>query len=298
MVVLDSNYNHIWNIRVSYNRTSPNVKVIISRTPLRISFFGGGTDYPEYFNEYGGVVLATSINKYCYVGIENGGIWSYSDLPSGSGMGTSSAFTVGLLKAFGNRDNKEIADIATVWERDKVSGNVGYQDQYLCAIGGFHRLRFYGSGIVDEPLDYGWLEPYLMLFDTGQYRRGGKVVEHQLARVEENQDILHQLKKLALGDYGTPLDFGAALDEAWELKKELAQDVSTPLTDTIYNTAVTSGAIGGKLLGAGGGGFIIFVAEPDKQEGVSRALKLNRIDFKFDNTGSCVIYESGRQGLG
>ncbi|KKL47310.1 hypothetical protein LCGC14_2336800, partial [marine sediment metagenome] len=136
--------------------------MIISRTPFRISFFGGGTDYPEYFNEHGGVVLATSINKYCYVGVDNGKMWSHSDLPMRSGMATSSAFTVGLLKACTDKSNEEIAGLATIWERDKLDDHVGYQDQYICAVGGFHRLRFYASGIVDEPVDYKWLEPYLM----------------------------------------------------------------------------------------------------------------------------------------
>ena len=265
--------------------------MIISRTPLRISFFGGGTDYPEYFNEHGGVVLATSINKYCFVGVDNGKMWSHCDLPMRSGMATSSAFTVGLLKACTDKSNEEIAGLATIWERDKLDGHVGYQDQYICAVGGFHRLRFYASGIVDEVVDYKWLEPYLMLFDTGQYRKAGEIVEHQLDRIEENQDVLHQLKEIALGEYTTPLEFGGMLDEAWELKKELAKDVSTPFTDEIYNKAVTSGAIGGKLLGAGGGGFIVFVVESDKQESVRQALHLKQIEFEFESEGTRVIYE-------
>ncbi|KKN20844.1 hypothetical protein LCGC14_0931480 [marine sediment metagenome] len=264
--------------------------MIISRTPFRISFFGGGTDYPEYFNEHGGVVLATSINKYCYVGVDSGKMWSHSDLPVRSGMATSSAFTVGLLKACTDKSNEEIAGLATIWERDKLDGHVGYQDQYICAMGGFRRLRFYASGIVDEEVDYRWLEPYLMLFDTGQYRSAGKIVEHQLERVDENQDILHQLKEVALNDYNTPSEFGAALDMSWQLKKKLADDVSSPLTDTIYDKALKAGAIGGKLLGAGGGGFIVFVVEPDKQDNVGQALKIKQVEFKFDTDGAKVIY--------
>ena len=263
----------------------------ITRTPLRISFFGGGTDYPEYFNEHGGVVLTTSINKYCYVGVNNGKMWSHSDLPMRSGMATSSAFTVGLLKACTDKSNQEIAGLATIWERDKLDGHVGYQDQYICAVGGFRRLRFYASGIVDELVDYKWLEPYLMLFDTGQYRLAGKIVEHQLARVEENQNVLHQLKALALREYNDYGSLGVALAEAWRLKKELADDVSTPFTDEVYGKALKAGAIGGKLLGAGGGGFIIFVVEPDKQKQIKKELGLHHVPFKFETEGTQVIFK-------
>jgi D-glycero-alpha-D-manno-heptose-7-phosphate kinase len=207
-------------------------------------------------------------------------------------MATSSAFTVGLLKACTDKSNKEIAGLATVWERDKLEGNVGVQDQYICAVGGFHRLRIYASGIVDEPLDYDWLEPYMMLFDTGQYRRAGNVVRHQLDRIEKNQSALHQLKRLALHDYPTCQLFGEALCEAWKLKKTLSDNVSTLATDEIYLKALQAGAVGGKLLGAGGGGFILFVVEPDKQPSVRESLKLNQIDIKFEGKGSQIIYDS------
>ncbi len=266
--------------------------MIITRTPFRLSFFGGGSDYPAYFNEHGGAVMATSINKYCYVGVDDGKMWSHSDLPMRSGMATSSAFTVGLLKACADKDNKEIAGLATVWERDKLDGNIGVQDQYICALGGFRRLRIFASGIIDDVLDYSWLEPYLMLFDTGQYRKAGKIVEHQLARIEENQHTLHQLKEMALCDYTTPNEFGLSLSEAWQLKKELASDVSTLFTDKVYDAAMKAGAIGGKLLGAGGGGFIVFVAEPQHQEGIRQALKLKQVEFSFENEGSQIIYDS------
>ena len=266
--------------------------MIISRTPLRISFLGGGTDYPEWYKEHGGAILGTSINKYCYVGVDNGKMWSHSDLPMSSGMATSSAFTVGLLKACTDKSNEEIAGLATIWERDKLDDHVGYQDQYICAVGGFHRLRFYASGIVDEPVDYQWLEPYLMLFDTGQYRKAGKIVEHQLARVVENQNVLHGLKELALNDYKDYKSFGSALGEAWQLKKSLSDYVSTPFTDEVYDKACKAGAIGGKLLGAGGGGFIVFVVSPDKQNDVRKALHLKLVEFKFESEGSTIIYDN------
>ncbi len=266
--------------------------MIISRTPFRISFFGGGTDYPEYFNEHGGAVLATSIDKYCYVGINDGKMWSHTELPMKCGMGTSSAFTVGLLKACTQKDNKEIASLATVWERDKLDGNIGVQDQYICAVGGFRRLRFFASGIVDEEVDYKWLEPYLMLFDTGQYRQAGYIIKDQLARMDKNMRILRELKELALADYAIPAKFGKALNRAWELKKDLADNVTTPFTDEVYSKAIRAGILGGKLLGAGGGGFMVFVVPPDNHESVRKALHLKQIPFQFENKGSEVIYDN------
>ncbi len=266
--------------------------MIISKTPYRISFFGGGTDYPEYFNEHGGAVLATSINKYCYVGINDGKMWVHHELPMKCGMGTSSAFTVGMLKACTSKDNKEIASLATVWERDKLDGNIGVQDQYICAVGGFRRLRFYASGIVDEEVDYKWLEPYLMLFDTGQYRQAGYIIRDQIARLQENQDALFKLKVLALTEFTNYKDFAACLDVAWVLKKSLAVNVTTKQTDIIHKTARKAGAIGGKLLGAGGGGFMIFVVEPDKQESVRKALHLKQVPFQFESEGSQAIYDN------
>jgi len=268
--------------------------MIITRTPLRISFFGGGSDYPEYFNEHGGAVLATSIDRYMYVGIDNGRMWSHCDIPSKSGMATSSAFTVGLLKACTDKPNEEISRLATVWERDKLNGNVGYQDQYLCAMGGFHRLRFFASGIVDEVVDYQWLEPYLMLFDTGFYRRAGDVVSHQLKRIEENQKALHCIKRMAIDGYVDYEAFGSALGVAWQLKKTLADNVTSGQIDAIWSKALEAGAVGGKLLGAGGGGFIVFVVHPDKQDDVRQSLRLNEIKFHFENEGSKVIYDNNK----
>ncbi|KKN12792.1 hypothetical protein LCGC14_1012910 [marine sediment metagenome] len=264
--------------------------MIITRTPLRISFFGGGTDYPQYFNEHGGAVLATAIDKYIYVANNNGKIWWHSDLPMRSGMATSSAYTVGLLKASSHKTNEEIAEIATFWESQKLDGNVGVQDQYLCAKGGFHRLRFFASGIVDEVVDYKWLEPYLMLVDSGQYRSGSVFSQHQLDRVSKNLDVLQRIKEMALVDYKDYESFGLALNKAWQLKKSLAEDVTTPFTDDIFAKAIKAGAIGGKQLGAGGGGFMIFVVEPDKQDAVRNVLHLNEIPFKFESKGSEVIY--------
>lgn len=270
--------------------------MIISRTPFRISFLGGGTDYPEWFNEHGGAVLATSIDKYCYVGLNEGKVWSSFDLPSRSGMGTSSAYTVGLLKAYTKHDNKAIAQMATVIERDKLDNRVGYQDQYICAVGGFRLLKFFPTGILDKEIEnVDWLSDYLMLFDTCHYRSAGEIVASQLIRIKQNKSRLEYLQELVfLGedcllkkDYK---QFGLLLDDAWQLKKGLSDKVSPPDIDIIYDKAKKAGAIGGKLLGAGGGGFILFLVEPDKQEFIKEALGLYHVPFKFENEGSQIIY--------
>ena len=211
-------------------------------------------------------------------------------------MGTSSAYTVGLLKTSVRGDNKKIAQLATVIERDKLDGRVGYQDQYMCAVGGFRLLNFSPSGIWDKEIkDILWLNDYLMLFDTGFYRSAGKIVVSQLERIEQNQSALGQLKQytfdgeqyLLRKDYK---QFGALLDEAWALKKGLSDKVSTGDIDCIYDAAKMSGAIGGKLLGAGGGGFILFLVEPDRQESIRQALGLYHVPFKFENEGSQIIF--------
>uniref|UniRef100_A0A6M3L7I9 Putative GHMP kinase family protein n=1 Tax=viral metagenome TaxID=1070528 RepID=A0A6M3L7I9_9ZZZZ len=271
--------------------------MIITRTPVRISFFGGGTDYPEWYMEHSGAVLATTIDKYCYVGLRNGKTWTSNDLPSRSGMGSSSAYTVGLLKTASTCENKTIAQLATIIERDKLNGNVGYQDQYMCAMGGFRLLKFFPTGILDKKIeDADWLSDYLMLFDTCHYRSAGKIVASQLKRIKQNEHVLKHLydlvfmgeKCLADKDYKT---FGRLLDLAWSLKRELASNVSPPDIDDIYDTAKEAGAIGGKLLGAGGGGFMLFLAEPDKQQAIKDALGLYHVPFKFDDTGSTIIYD-------
>ncbi len=274
--------------------------MIITRTPFRISFFGGGTDYPEWFEEHGGAVLATTIDKYCYVMLHNGKIYHTFDLPTKSGLGTSSAYTVGLLRACTNFDNEMIAKIAIEWERDKTGGNVGYQDQYLCSLGGFHLLHFFEGGMVDSPvIDVAELNNYLMLFDTHQRRMGGDLIAHQLKRIRQNEKALIRMGEMA--KEGTGLlslrnytAFGELLNEAWTLKKSLDRRVSSPSVDSIYEEAIKAGAIGGKLLGAGGGGFVLLFVPPDNQETVKETLKeLTYVPFKFESEGSRVIYNEG-----
>ncbi len=274
--------------------------MIISRTPFRISFLGGGSDYPQWYTEHGGAVLATSIDKYCYVMLHDGNVTKILDIPTKSGMATSSAYTVGLLRACTDCDKQALAKLATVWEQDKMGGNIGSQDQYICSIGGFHLLRFDESGIRDTPISLDsvkLLENYLMLFDTHQYRRSGDVVEHQLAEMKNHEKILYSmmetvdegLKCIKCADW---FGFGRLLHEAWMLKRQLSDYVTTPNIDAIYDTALSAGAVGGKLLGAGGGGFILFFAEPEKQDYIKEKLyDLTYVPFKFENEGTKIIYK-------
>lgn len=273
--------------------------MIISRTPLRVSFLGGGTDYPQWYNQHGGAILGTTINKYCYVMLHNGKSWFTFDLPNKSGLASSSAYTVGLLRVCSELDNLTLSRLATTWEQDKMNGAVGSQDQYLCAMGGFHHLKFSEHGIRDIPICPGWTKPlqdYLMLFDTHQYRQNKDVIPQQLDRMKENENSLIKLTKMV--DEGIILlknrdyiGFGKLVAEDWKLKSKFADSVSTLFIDDIYQRGIDAGAIGGKLLGGGGGGFILFIVEPEKQKSVKEALNdLTYTYFEFENEGTKVIY--------
>ena len=270
--------------------------MIISRTPLRISFLGGGTDYPDWYLEHGGAVIATSIDKYCHVSLHNGNPkWTF-DLPSKAGLGTSSALTVGLLRVYNpNVDKKELAQWATVWEQDKLGGNIGAQDQYTCSMGGFNLLRFSETGVRALGFqDIDWLSPYLMLFNTHLYRMAGKVVASQLKEMKRHTKVY--LRMLDIVDEGKAcLDrrdidgFGDLIKESWVLKKQLSKYISNPTIDDIYTKAIKHGAIGGKLLGAGGGGFMLFVAPLEKQEKIKAELfNCEYVSFNFETKGTQV----------
>lgn len=271
--------------------------MIISRTPLRISFFGGGSDYKQWYEEHGGAVLGTTIDKYCYVTLHNGKSWKTFDLPTESGLGSSSAYTVGLLRACTNFDKITIASLATTWEQDKMGGNVGSQDQYLCALGGFHFLRFSKHGVRDKVIQADGLQDYLMLFDTHQYRRGSSLISYQMEDMMKHKKLYLRMtdmadESLSIIKQSDWLAFGKLLDEAWTVKRQLSKYVSTATIDSIYDDAIKAGAMGGKLLGAGGGGFIVFFAEPSKHDSIKMALsELTYVDFKFEAEGSIVIYK-------
>ena len=271
----------------------------ISRTPLRVSFLGGGTDYPQWYVKHGGAIIGTTINRYCYVMLHNGHSWFTFDLPNKSGLASSSAYTVGLLRVCTELDKQTIATLATTWEQDKMNGAVGSQDQYLCSVGGFHHLKFSEHGVRDIPIDSEYTDPlqeYLMLFDTHQYRQNKDVIPQQLDRMKENEKALIRLTEMV--DEGVALlknrdyiEFGKLVSEDWKLKSSFSDSVTTPMIDEIYKKAIKAGAAGGKLLGGGGGGFMLFVVEPDKQEAVKNALsEQTYCPFEFENKGTEVIY--------
>ena len=275
--------------------------MIISRTPLRVSFLGGGTDYAQYYMEHEGAVLATTINKYCYVMLHDGLSHHFFDLPTESGLGSSSAYTVGLLRACTDFDKFTIAKLATTWEQDKMGGNVGAQDQYICSLGGLRLLRFNKHGVRNKvvPVDNS-LQDYLMLFDTHQYRRGSMLISHQMDDMKKHQELY--MRMVGMVDDGLRIiksanwiEFGSLMDEAWQIKKQLSEYITTPTIDNIYETAVKAGAVGGKLCGGGGGGFILFVVEPEKQESVKKALsELTYAPFEFEEEGTQVIYDNSK----
>lgn len=323
--------------------------MIITRTPFRISFFGGGTDYPAWYQEHGGIVLATTIDKYCYIScrylppffehnyrivysrIENcksadqiehpavRAVLKYmvcdlgleihhdGDLPARSGLGSSSSFTVGLLNALmalnGNHIScEELARKAIHIEQDLIKENVGSQDQISAAYGGFNRIEFLrdGSFKVDpvilrkERLDE--FQDHLMLFFTGFSRIASEVAKSKIDNIKSRTAELQLMKEMTREaistlQSSTPIaEIGRMLDQNWKYKRSLSDKVSTSEIDQIYETAIKAGAIGGKLLGAGGGGFMVFFVRPENQKKVREALgRLIHVPFRFENSGSRVV---------
>ena len=329
--------------------------MIISKTPLRISFFGGGTDYPVWFRKNGGAVLSTTIDKYCYLTvrylppffphkhrivyskvetvnsvseilhpvvrgaleflkIEKGTEIHYdADLPANSGLGSSSSFTVGLLKSLyalnGVALSRErLAKEAIYIERDVLKESVGSQDQTAAAYGGFNKISFYDNDKISvEPITIGnekmkELENNLMLFFTGASRFASDIAKVQIENTpkkEKELSLMYKMVDRAIGilNRGDLNDFGRLLDETWQLKKSLSDKISNPMIDDIYKRALRAGALGGKILGAGGGGFILFFVPSENQEKVKEELKnLLYVPFHFENLGSQIIlnnnYES------
>ncbi len=325
--------------------------MIIAQTPVRISFFGGGTDFPEYFNRFGGAVLSTTIDKHVFLTVnylsnffdyrikisysktelinrveeighpavraclQHMGITSnieinyFSNLPARTGLGTSSSFVVGLLHALyayrGRRVSpRQLAREAVYVERELIPENVGCQDQYAAAYGGINYIRFLDrdevlvekvitpTGVVES------LQANLMLFYTGIQRYSNEIQKEHVSRLENNREALGALAELAkrgrdvLCDPDADLDdFGRLLDEGWGLKKSMGTGVSSPGIDEMYARARGAGALGGKLLGAGGGGFLLLYAVPDRQPAVRAALRdLLEVSFRFERNGSHIIF--------
>lgn len=329
--------------------------MIISRTPFRISFFGGGTDYPSWYREHGGAVLSTTIDKYCYLStrflppffehrlrvvyskIENchsideiehpsvrevlrfldldRGIEIHhdGDLPARSGMGSSSAFTVGLLHALHALNGrmptrKQLATESIHVEQQMLKENVGSQDQVLAAYGGFNHITFLPNGDFSvRPVTIGLdreqqLSSHLMLFYTGIQRTASNIAAtfvDQLDRKKHALRILRDLAEEALSVLTSTRDicqFGELLEESWQVKRGLSEAVSNGRIDELYAAAKGAGAIGGKLLGAGGGGFMLLFVPPELQPRVREALgQLLHVPFKFDRSGTQIIFVDPEQ---
>ena len=324
--------------------------MIITRTPFRISFFGGGTDYPGWYREHGGAVLATTIDKYCYITcrylppffehkhrivysrIENvqenndiehpsvravfnwanvvGGLEVHhdGDLPARSGLGSSSAFTVGLAHALyglrGQMASKSVlARDAIHIEQDLIGENVGSQDQVSAAYGGFNRINFHRDDTFDvapvilPTLRRDELRDHLMLCFTGVSRIADAIAKSKIDNLKNRETELNRMREMVdeavaiLADSRVSIDeFGKLLDLGWKYKRSLSDRVSTPQIDQIYEEAMRAGAVGGKILGAGGGGFMLLFAKPERHASIRERLKdLVHVNFNFDDSGSRVV---------
>lgn len=324
--------------------------MIVTRTPFRISFFGGGTDYPAWFNTHGGEVLSTSIDKYCYItcrhlppffehkhrivysAIENVRHWDEikhpavravmqwanceqgleihhdGDLPARSGLGSSSSFTVGLVHALAALKGRyvakeQLARDAIHIEQDIIRENVGSQDQIAAAFGGFNRIEFKRTGgfqvspVIIRPQRVQELQSHLLLCFTGFSRIASEVAQSKIANFKKREVELHRMKAMVeeavkiLHSNNAPIDdFGRLLHESWLCKKELSDKVSTSEIDALYDAALDAGARGGKILGAGGGGFLLLFVKPSLRARVRERLKqLIHVPFGFDESGSRVV---------
>jgi D-glycero-alpha-D-manno-heptose-7-phosphate kinase len=327
--------------------------MVITCTPLRISFFGGGTDYPIWYREHGGAVLATTINKSCYItcrrlppffeyhsrisytkvenvhrndaiehpsvrgclqflGFEDGlEIHHVGDLPARTGLGTSSAFTVGLLLALyalqdRMRDKEALAREAIYVERELLQEAVGAQDQVIAAYGGFNRINFDASGSIEvKPIfttksRLAELEQHLALYFTGFSRTASDIAQEQVRITPQRRQELNAM--LQLVDEGEDIirnphrsldEIGHLLHEAWRIKRSLTHKITNPRIDEIYEAGRDAGALGGKLLGAGGGGFMLFFVPPERRKAVrDRLQKLLCVPIAFSTKGShVVVYE-------
>lgn len=324
--------------------------MIISRTPFRISFFGGGTDYPVWYEKNGGAVLSTTIDKYCYIsirylppffehkhrivyslienvksnhrikhpvvkallnlfGVRKGlEIHHDGDLPARSGLGSSSAFSVGMLNCLHALEGRiisksELARQAIELERDILKEVVGSQDQVAVAHGGFNRIYFLsGHNFKIEPMTIARarlieLQKNLILVFTGFSRFASKIASEQVKNTflkKRELSLMHQMVDHAVDILNSKRDindFGRLLDDAWQLKRGLSKSITNSAVDALYEKALKNGAIGGKLLGAGGGGFMLLFAPPESQRGLRKVLKdFLEVKFAFENDGSQIIY--------
>lgn len=329
--------------------------MVISRTPFRISFFGGGTDYPIWYREHGGAVLSTSIDKYCYITVRHlPPLFPYAyriryavqeevkdileikhpsvreclsflnfaqkplevqhnaDIPAMTGLGSSSSFTVGLLHALYALEETPVTKEKLTYEaihidQEKVGENVGSQDHTTAAFGGFNTIEFGRDGRITVkplPVDRERLRHFknhLMLVFTGQTRVASEIALEQIKNTHAKYNELTLMRELVneavsiitnsrreLGEFGT------LLHEGWKIKKELSSKITNPFVDKVYREALQCGALGGKLLGAGGGGFLLLFAYPEIRSRIQEKLSpLHTVSFDFESTGSTIIYRMG-----
>ncbi len=323
--------------------------MIITRTPFRMSFFGGGTDFSGFYDEHGGAVLSTTFDKYCYVtarhlprffeyknhftyskeekvnsleeiqhpairnamkflGMEEIRLTYESDLPARSGLGTSSSFAVGMLEAFyalkgKYADKRKLADDAIYLERVLCAEAGGIQDQIAASFGGFNRINFSREGysvnpVIISPERKSALNDRLMLFFTGFSRFSSdiqktteKSMKDKTAQLLEMLRLVDDAEKILTDENASLDEFGKLLDYTWRLKRGISGGISTDSIDAQYDAAMNAGALGGKLLGAGGGGFLLFYVPPENQAAVREALSGQLfVPFKFESEGTKVIF--------
>lgn len=307
--------------------------MIIVQVPLRVSFFGGGTDFPEFYKKYGGAVLTTAINKYIYVIVKprfdndirltytkaelvhsikdlkhdivrecmkhvgiSGGIEviTIGDVPSGTGLGSSSAVTVGVLKALYaykgiETDAQQLADEACDIEINVLKKPIGIQDQYIAAFGGTKLLEFNFNEVKETTVVFNGFFENLLLFYTGITRKADKILKIQSKNIQKNIKILKKMKNMVY-QIKEADEMGKMLDKTWKLKKKLAGTITNPQINRLYNRAKRAGAIGGKILGAGGGGFLLLYCPDGTKEKVRIAMAgLTEIPFAPEADGAKVL---------
>ena len=324
--------------------------MIITKTPFRMSFFGGGTDMESFFREYGGAVLSTTFDKYCYVNVRHlPRFFDYStelsyakiervtdieqinhpavrnamkmldiheirltyeaDLPARSGLGTSSSFAVGMLNAFyalkgKYADKKRLADEAIYLERVLCAEAGGWQDQIAAAFGGMNRIEFNKDGTYDvkpiiiHPDRKKQLNDNLLMFFTGFTRFSSDLqkanqagYDEKIAQLKEMYSLVGEAENVLTDKHSDLDEFGRLLDHTWRLKRQTGGAITTNSIDALYEKGIAAGALGGKLLGAGGGGFLVFYVQPEKQAAVKEAMKdLLYVPFQFEDGGTRVIH--------
>jgi len=321
--------------------------MIITKTPLRVSFCGGGSDIAAFYREHGGCVLSASVNKYMFImihpyfyegttvlkysktevvkdirdiehsifrsvlnmyGLSGVEITSMADIPAGTGLGSSSSFTVGLLNTVNAYIGKlvskpKLAELACEIEIEHLKSPIGKQDQYAAAMGGLNFISFNANDSVTvtpmlmKKTVTNTLQDNLLMFYTGEVRNANEILTEQTANSTKSDKInnLKQMCRLAEDmkaelENGNLSSFGDILNESWLLKKTLASGISSSYLDDIYDKAMKNGAKGGKLLGAGGAGFFLFYCEKERQAGLREALKLKELPFAFENDGTSVIF--------